>query len=271
MFSRARTVAILAALAVSTTRASAEILQPAGNWVLDYRDDQCLASRDYGRPEKPVTLGVRPAPNGETYELLVSQPHAGPEFATELKGAVDFGPGPIKAWLLSYGGRITKSIVYQFRVSAADMAQASSAETVTFRPQGAPNLTFALRSMPALLNGLQECTRDLKRYWNVNGDQDGSIVTPAKGDVRSVFTTDDYPADASQHNQGGSSQFLLLVDEKGLVAGCHVLKPSGVPVLDAMGCQVIRRRTKFIPARGQDGKPIRSTVTTPPVVWRLEG
>lgn len=271
MFSRVFSVAMLAAFANSAAPALAEVLQPAGNWVLDYRDDQCLASRNYGRPDKPITLGVRPAPNGETYELLVAQPHAGPTFATEWKGIVDFGHGPIKTWLLSYGSKNSKSDVYQFRISATDMAQANSAATVTFKPETAPNLSFALRSMPELLKGLQDCTADLERFWNAGGEKDGTIATPAKGDVRAVFTADDYPADASQRNQSGSSQFLLLIDEKGSVAGCHVLKPSGVPVLDAMGCQVIRKRAKFTPARSPDGKAVRSTVTTPPVVWRLEG
>jgi hypothetical protein len=148
MFSRVLSAAIFAAM--PTAPVIAEILQPIGNWLLDYREDQCLASRDYGRPDKPITLGVRPAPNGETYELLVSQRRAGPEFATELKGAVDFGHGPIKAWLLSYGGKNNKSNVYQFRVSAADMAQANSAATVTVKAEGAPELSFALQSMPAL-------------------------------------------------------------------------------------------------------------------------
>lgn len=131
-------------------------------------------------------------------------------------------------------------------------------------------MTFALRSMPELLRGLQSCTADLEAYWNSNGEKDGKIAKSAKGDVRSVFTADDYPNIAVNLEQSGKTQFLLLVDEKGLVAGCHVLKPSGVPVLDAMGCQVIRKRTRFSPARDAQGKPVRSTVTTPPVVWRFE-
>lgn len=268
MFGRVLSAAVSAA--ISSAPAIAETLQPIGSWILDYREDQCLASRNYGRPDKPITLGIRPAPNGETFELLVAQPRAGPEFATELKGAVDFGHGPIKTWLLAYSGKNSKSKVYQFRVSAADIAQANSAASVTVKPEGAPDFSFALQSMPALLKGLQDCTVDLQRYWNARGLTDGSITTPAKGDVRSIFTADDYPADAVQHAQGGTSQFLLLIDEKGSVAGCHVLTASGIPVLDAMGCQVIRQRAKFTPARGRDGKAIRDTVITPPVVWRLE-
>ncbi len=72
-------------------------------------------------------------------------------------------------------------------------------------------------------------------------------------------------------NQEGSAQFLLLINEKGSVAGCQVLKPSGVPVFDALGCQVITKRAKFTPALDAAGKPMRSSVTTPEIVWRLGG
>jgi hypothetical protein len=250
--------------------AAADVLHPIQNWVLDYREEQCVAYRDYGAPDKPITLGIRPAPNGETYELLVSRPRSGPDFATEQKGSVDFGRGPIGAWLLNYGGKHSKSDIYQFRISAAGMEQARTAKTVTLRPASAPDFKFELRSMPQLLKGLQDCTADLKRYWNMGGEKDGRIAKLSKGNVRALFSSDDYPQEAVQRNQAGDSQFLLLVDEKGAVAGCHVLKASGVPILDAMGCQVIRQRAKFTPAYDAQGKPVRSTLVTPKVVWRMQ-
>ena len=269
MFHRAYFVAFLIFL-FPAEPACGEILQPIKNWNVDYRDDQCLASLNYGDPAKPVTLGIRPSPNGETYELIVALPQAGPYRATELQAAVDFGAGPIKAWLLSYATADGKSDLYQFRISAADMEQARAARTLKIEPSGSQNLTFALRSMAPLLQGLEACTADLQKYWNMNGEKDGTIATGAKGDVRSVFTADDYPNVALNLEQSGKTQFLLLIDQAGAVAGCHVLKPSGVPVLDAMGCQVMRKRVKLKPARDPQGKPIRSAVTTPPVVWSLE-
>jgi hypothetical protein len=59
------------------------------------------------------------------------------------------------------------------------------------------------------------------------------------------------------------------VDEKGSVAGCHVLQPSNIPVLDAMGCQVMRLRGNFSPALDRTGKPVRSTIVTPNIVWKM--
>lgn len=269
MYHRFASLLFLAASTLSMP-AWGKALTPVENWVVDYREDQCLATRRYGDLAKPVTLAVRPAPNGETYELLLSKPGSASTAAAEAKGAVDFGGGEIKAWLLSYGTKGSQSKVYQFRIPAAEMAQAASATTVTLRPEGEAPVTFSLSSMKALLDTLRVCTADLQKYWNADGERLGAIATPSKGDVRGVFTANDYPADAIYRNQGGTSQFLLLIDEKGSVAGCHVQKASGIPVLDAMGCQVIRLRSKFSPARDRSGKPVRSTVVTPPIVWRME-
>jgi TonB family protein len=149
------------------------------------------------------------------------------------------------------------------------MAQAASASSVTLRLKGKGHFSFSLANMPALLKGLEQCTRDLKRYWHMRDVDDGSIATPAKGDIRGVFTSGDYPSEALNRSQEGGGQFLLLIDEKGKVAGCHVVQASGLPALDAMGCQVIRERAKFTPAQDRAGKPIRSTYVTPRVIWRM--
>lgn len=264
LFAFSATTALL-----SPAASGANILHPIQNWVVDYREDQCLATREYGSAESPITLAIRPAPTGETYELLVGREHAGPDFATEQKGYVDFGNGRVKSWLLNYGFKKTKADVYQFRISAAEMQQALHAQTVTLSPEHAPDFTFELKSMPALLTGLQSCTADLRQYWNMDGEKNGRIATSSKGDVRSLFSADDYPAEAIDRNQQGSIRLQLLVDERGLVAGCDVLEPSGIPLFDVMGCQVMEKRAKFTPALDKSGKPTRSTVTTPKIVWKM--
>lgn len=254
---------------------AAEPLQPVRNWNVDFREDQCLASRDYGAAERPIKLGIRPSLNGQSYEMIVSRPSSGPSDPKELKGSVDFGGGPIRAWLLVYGTGDNKTTLYQFRISASEMEQARTARTVAFDGSGTSRVTFALTSMPQLLKGLEACTADLRQYWNADGEKAGPIARgakPADGrDIRSIFSADDYPGVAMSLSQSGKTQYTLLIDEKGRIGGCHVVEPSGVPVLDAMGCQVLRRRARFTPALDLGGKPVRSTVTTPPVVWRIEG
>lgn len=245
------------------------MLQPVKPWDLDYGLTQCIALRQYGDRAKPVSFAIVPAPNGETFELLLARKRVGSDTANELEGSVDFGNGPIKAWLLEYLSSDGKLLVDQFRISSAEMAQARSASSVTFRMDGAPDATFELDHIPALIDGLADCTADLERYWNMGGEHDGRIVTPARGELRKLFDSYDYPAQAVRNHQQGENQYLLLVDEKGKVAGCHVIVASGVPLLDAMGCAVIKERAKFKPALDAAGQPVRSTIVTPRVRWRI--
>lgn len=245
------------------------VLQPVKPWDLDYGLTQCVALRQYGDPAKPVSFAIVPAPNGDTFELLVASKRVGSDTANELEGSVDFGNGPVKAWLLEYLSTDGKLLVDQFRIGSAQMAQARSARSVTFHMHGAPDATFELDHIPPLLDGLRDCTADLEKYWNMGGEEDGRIATPARGQLRKLFDSYDYPAEAMRNRQQGDNQYLLLVDEKGKVAGCHVMLASGVPLLDAMGCAVIKDRARFKPALNAAGQPVRSTVITPRVRWRI--
>jgi TonB family protein len=249
--------------------AVAATLKPFKPWIVDYAEAQCIATRDYGSSGHPVTLGIRPSPNGETYELLVARAAPTPPYAQEIEGNVDFGQGALKAWVLRFRPADSNLDVYQFRIGAAEMAKARGAAEMALRAKGGPDFQFELGSIPQLLDGLSACTDNLKQFWNMGGEKDGRIATPSKGDLRSVFSPDDYPWEAQYRGQQGDGQYLLLVDEKGSVAGCHVLKPTGVPVLDAMACAVIQKRAKFKPALDPRGKPVRSTFVTPPINWKL--
>jgi TonB family protein len=263
-------VAVLAAGFLSAADNPPKLLQPTSPWDLDYGKTQCTAMRDYGKADDPTTLAIKPALNGQTYELAVIRPRAGPEYPEELQGTVDFGSGPIRAWLLHYRAAHRKLALYQFRITAEEMAQGRSASTVAFQIAGGPDVSFTLEAMPALLEGLRACTADLQEYWNMDHPWAPPTSDPSKGDVRSVFTSRDYPAQALQQHQEGTAQFVLLIDDTGSVAGCDVLKPSGVPILDATGCAVIQKRAKFKPRRDSSGRPTRDTYITPPVSWRID-
>lgn len=257
------------ALAITfMTAASAAPLTPIKPWNVHYEPASCSAQRQYGDPANPIYLALVPSAWGDTFELLIAANGVGPGSAEELKGSVDFGQGPIKAWLLHYGKHNPPLNFYKFRISKTQMAQAKSARTVTFHLEDHPDFSFTLDVIPQLLTKLDECTTDLQHFWNM-APADKNVAAPPIGDVRTAFRASDYPEEAMSHDQEGQAQFLLLVDENGKVAACDVLHPSGIPALDGMGCQVILERAKFKPAIGRDGKPVRSSFVTPPVVWRF--
>jgi protein TonB len=95
------------------------------------------------------------------------------------------------------------------------------------------------------------------------------LKSRAKGDLRRFFSSDDYPWMALIKDQEGQVQFSILIDEKGRVADCSVIEPSGVAVLDAQSCAILTERASFTPAIGTDGKPARDSYISR-IVWRTE-
>lgn len=93
----------------------------------------------------------------------------------------------------------------------------------------------------------------------------------AKGDLRTLFSTDDYPAAAQSAGAEGTAQATLTIGPDGRVVGCNLSRSTGNSSLDSATCNILRRRAKFTPARDSNGQPTTDTVTTPPIVWRLEG
>lgn len=93
---------------------------------------------------------------------------------------------------------------------------------------------------------------------------------PTLGDIRAVFSADDYPAKAQRNGEEGTVQARLAVDTRGRVTRCSIIRSSGHASLDQVTCDILRKRASFIPARDANGKAVPDSVVTPPVVWRLE-
>jgi TonB family protein len=93
----------------------------------------------------------------------------------------------------------------------------------------------------------------------------------ARGDVRTVFSADDYPASAQRNGEQGTVQAQLVIDPTGRVSSCTIVESSNVASLDRTTCAILQRRARFFPAHDAGGRAISDSVTTPPIVWRLEG
>lgn len=93
----------------------------------------------------------------------------------------------------------------------------------------------------------------------------------AKGDLRTLFSADDYPASAQSAGAEGTAQASLTIGPDGRVTGCNLIRSTGNGALDSATCNILRRRAKFTPARDSNGNPTSDTITTPPITWRLEG
>lgn len=93
----------------------------------------------------------------------------------------------------------------------------------------------------------------------------------AKGDLRTLFSADDYPASAQSSGAEGTAQATLTIGTDGRVVGCNLTRSTGNSALDSATCNILRRRAKFTPARDSNGNATTDTITTPPIRWQLEG
>jgi protein TonB len=94
-------------------------------------------------------------------------------------------------------------------------------------------------------------------------------ASPASGDVRSVFSNDDYPEAASAAGAQGTAQAQLTIGPDGRVTGCNLVRSTGNNALDSTTCNILRRRVKFTPARDSNGNPTTDTYLTPVIQWVL--
>jgi len=89
------------------------------------------------------------------------------------------------------------------------------------------------------------------------------------GDVRMLFSADDYPAEALKVHQEGTVQAELTIGADGRIKACRVIRSSNSAVLDTATCNILRRRARFTPARDANGNPTEDTLVTPPISWRI--
>jgi periplasmic protein TonB len=96
-------------------------------------------------------------------------------------------------------------------------------------------------------------------------------ASPAAGDVRTLFSGDDYPASAQSAGAEGTAQAQLTIGPDGRVQACNLIRSTGNGALDSATCNILRRRAKFVPAKDSNGNPTSDSYTTPPIRWQLEG
>lgn len=84
----------------------------------------------------------------------------------------------------------------------------------------------------------------------------------------SLIGNADYPSEALRANEEGTVTFRLAVDAEGRATDCTILTSSRSATLDSATCRLMVRRSRFEPARGEDGKPVASSFVSR-IRWAL--
>ena len=234
-------------------------LIPTGKWVVDFADHQCVASRQYGTSADPITLAFKPSPVGDIMQIAIvkNSTFFSPPLESDATIQVDEG-APFQASLLAIDGKTTHLRSIRTNLSLANFAPMRRASSVSIRSGKLVSQRFGLSQMSELMKAMDACVADLKAYWNIDDAAKARLKSRAKkGDLRSLFSSDDYPNVALSSGEDGTVGLAMLINEKGKVADCTVTKTSGVASLDAQSCAVLVGRAQYVPAVGADGKPAK--------------
>ena len=265
----------------SSSLAAQEPLAPRAAWVVNFADSQCIASRNYGSPEDPLFLFIKAPALGDVLQIGIVSP-GNTSAASQMAGEILFdGQAPIPASLLEFGAETKNHLVVLVNLPRSQLASMRGTSTIRIHarqdddrrsniqlgsriPRAAATATdfsFKVTQVPALLQTLDKCATDLRKVWNVEeGDNPTLVRSEPAGDLRKVFSSEDYPAIALSKDQSGAIRVAVLVDEKGKVADCTVVETSGVASLDAQSCALITQHAKIKPAIGLDGKPAKGAL-----------
>ena len=95
------------------------------------------------------------------------------------------------------------------------------------------------------------------------------VEAAPRGDIRGLFTGEDYPSMALRRNEQGGVRARLTVGPEGHVTQCEIAESSGSEHLDSATCTVLSARARVEPARDPAGQPTSGSYVTPTVEWRI--
>jgi TonB family protein len=265
MFRRSLSIAACAVLTIQAAPLSAA--QPLGEWKLEPSDARCVAARQYGTPDKPITLAVKDPPSYDTLQLAIIR--TGFRKGTiQTTATLRIDEVSFDASALSYplAGK-AKRVAHLINLDAVQATALRTGTSLKISVLEGIDGEFSLREMSAIWNGLAECKKRLVEKWNFEAE--ARLASGPKGDLQAIISADDYPRTAQRGNQQGKGKYLILIDEMGMVRDCTLLVSSGFALLDSRACGVIMQRARFMPALDHSGKPAKSALSQV-INWRLQ-
>ena len=255
-----RVIGIAVGIVLIWTPAAAEPLQPAGKWLVEYGQDECLLNRGYGTDTKPLILIIRKLPMETDFSINVLKPIERDDL-NDGKANVSFGGGQaIKAKFSAYNlaSKKLRYVTLGTEDGASFAGSIMEGATLSIDAPGEVKETFSIPGFDGALHALDDCAHDLGRVWGIPIEQQLRLKKSAKALRHDYLQSDDYPTKELNKDESGRSQVRLTVDENGKPLDCVPLKSVRSPAFAQTACRLLLSRARFDPAIDVDGKPMRS-------------
>lgn len=244
-------------------------VEPNGKWIVDWDTKGCTAQRPYNDGGKLLTFVIKASARSGSFQIYLHRP-GGFHYAEEHKREVRFGDAaPDQLEWLDYG--VGKASLKMATLNPEQAARFVRSTQVTV-DAGTGVKTYVLGPIDQVVKSLEGCRTDLINLWGSAASEaekaSGSLGRRADADLRRLFSSWDYPAQALAANATGIVELTLLIDETGKVADCAIERTSGYALLDAQSCTVLKERARFKPALDKDGRPTKD-IAAQKINWRM--
>jgi TonB family protein len=254
-------------------------LPPTSQWVVDYADDSCRMSRQFGSDRQEVLLVFDRYGPGEEFRLTVG----GPMFkdkSEERSLSIQFGPKePVQrkeyfagelgkkrpALILRGSMRVAPYLGTQTPIDPSQQPQIGREReaAITYVQLGRPlfkPMRLETGSMRKPFEALDKCIDELMTHWGIDVARHSTITRKAipLNSPGNWVTDRDYPATAATNGQRGIVNFRLSVGPDGTPTECRIQESTRPKEFDDAVCKAMMKRAKFAPALDKEGKPIAS-------------
>ena len=253
----------IAILAFALAGQPVATLQPASKWHLDYGNDVCRITRDFGTPAKPIVIDFEAPPMGHGLNVYFFDGRVAVGDGKSLI-RVQLVPDPAVLQLDSYTATVGDQGVSKmsFTLDDENLQKLAAASAISIERRDIRPVVLNLPGLRAAMSALEKCRVDLVSSWGMPLAEQSRLKAPPKVDPKvakhGLFSTDDYPTSALRANVQGATTARIDVEADGRPSQCTVVRSSGHADLDATTCNVIMKRARYVAASAQDGRPMKS-------------
>ncbi len=247
---------LLAAAMLSQFGGSSEPLKPSGAWSIDYGEDACTLSRNFGSDQ--ITFGLRrEALDRGGGMAVLTLPEARPSRSREFKGAFLFGngePASVEATsrpLPENGARVITAYLDEKKVSLL-----AAGPTFAFPTARNEHLWIDPGKFDEAMTALSTCRDDLVASLGIPMDELDAMAEPPKASGM-IDLSPQRPWSVEGADWQIRTTILFEIDRQGKRSGCRALSYEGPEVFRNAACER-PVSVRFQPAKNAAGEPIRS-------------
>lgn len=264
-------------------------LPPSSPWQIDYADDSCRLTRQFGDGEERITIVMdRFQPVDYFSLMIVGEPldrarpglrrgatlrfgaHEGEQELPFFKATIGDQPTIIfsQTRIAPYSDdeedvRVRLMSTDQFYLFEPDPISAEREQAADHLYLAAPGIEPILLETGSLgppFATLDRCADELLTHWGIDVEKHRSLtreVRPVESPGR-WLTSMDYPIGMIRRGGQGLVYFRLNVNSDGTVSECHVQQKTRPEGFEEVVCNALTQRARFEPALDAEGNPIAS-------------